>query len=214
MAIKDPSYSEVLLVRRLERGLDQQAIAAAAGVSARTVQRWEDGERQIDLPTAMKVARKLGLTLDEFAGIMPIGIELSGEWHARWQTWRYKQPVIDRHTTRIEQSGPRMTMDSDGDYNWHADMTIVGEHANGTYRSIEVGREFGGTFHLWLNTRTDEWLNAEADMMIGHWSGSFFDAPMGGGWGVIARDPDQGEAMIRHLIEHGFEPLPSWPELH
>jgi transcriptional regulator with XRE-family HTH domain len=209
------SYGEILRVRRLVRGLEQKDIAEAAGVGVRTVQRWEDDERQIDFPgTATKVARKLGLTLDELAGIMPIGIELSGQWHARWQTWRYGQPVIDRHSTMIEQSGPRMSMDSDGDYNWHAEMNIVGDHANGTYRSIEVGREFGGTFHLWLNTTTDESLNAEADMMIGHWSGSFFDAPMGGGWGVVGRDADQAEQMIRHLIDHGFAPLPSWPELH
>lgn len=209
------SYGEILRVRRLVRGLEQKDIAEAAGVGVRTVQRWEDDERQIDFPgTATKVARKLGLTLDELAGIMPIGIELSGQWHARWQTWRYKQPVIDRHSTMIEQSGPRMSMDSDGDYNWHAEMNIVGNHANGTYRSIEVGQEFGGTFHLWLNTTTDESLNADADMMIGHWSGSFFDAPMGGGWGVVGRDPDQAERMIRHLIDHGFAPLPGWPELH
>jgi transcriptional regulator with XRE-family HTH domain len=210
-----PDYGEILRVRRLARGLDQKDIAEAAGVGLRTVQRWEDCERQIDFPDiAMKIARKLGLTLDELAGVTPIGIELSGEWHARWQTWRYGQPVIDRHPTAITQSGPRLVMDSTGDYMWRAETSLVGDHLEGIYHSIEVGREFHGTLHLWLGVRTDEFLNAEADMMIGHWSGSFFDAPVGSGWGVIARDGDQAERMIRHLIDHGSAPLLAWPELH
>lgn len=201
------TYSEILRKQRKARGLDQTDIARAAGVDVRTVQRWERGERGFDFPvTAGKVARALGLTLDELAGITPIGIELSGDWHARWRTWRYGNEVIDRHPMAITQTGPRVEMDSTGDYQWRAEMNIVGYHLDGTYRSIEVDRQFHGALHLWLSE--------DANMMIGHWSGSFFDGPMGGDWGVIARDGDKAEAMIRWLSEHGSAPLLEWPELH
>lgn len=201
------SYGEVLRDRRLELGIGQHAVASVAGVDVRTVQRWEKGERPIDFPEpAASVGRLLRLTLDEFAGITPIGVRLSGRRQARWQTWRHGRPVIDRHTTLIDQTGPRVSMTSDGDYNWRAEAEIIGDHVDGTYRSIEIDREFHGSLHLWLSE--------DYEMMIGHWSGSFFDAPMGIGWGVIATDGEAAEKMIRHLVDRGLGPLESWPELH
>lgn len=201
------SYGEILRGRRRELGLELKDVAAAAGVDVRTVQRWEKDERQIDFPeTATKVARRLRLTLDEFAGNVPIGVNVSGDKHARWQTWRFGRPVIDEHTMVIEQTGPRISMDSTGDYNWRAEAEMIGDHVDGTYRSIEIDREFHGSLHLWLN--------GQVDMMIGHWSGSFHDAPIGIGWGVIATDADAADRMIRHLVDRGLGPLEAWPELH
>jgi transcriptional regulator with XRE-family HTH domain len=52
-------------------GLSQAKLAAAAGVSPRTVQNWEYGKRTFDFESAWKLADVFGVTLDELAGREP-----------------------------------------------------------------------------------------------------------------------------------------------
>jgi transcriptional regulator with XRE-family HTH domain len=50
-------------------GLSQVTLAAKAGVSPRALQNWEYGTRTFDFETAVKLAKELGCTLDELAGV-------------------------------------------------------------------------------------------------------------------------------------------------
>jgi transcriptional regulator with XRE-family HTH domain len=51
--------------------LSQAKLAAAAGVSPRTVQNWEYGKRTFDIESAVRLADVLGITLDELVGREP-----------------------------------------------------------------------------------------------------------------------------------------------
>jgi transcriptional regulator with XRE-family HTH domain len=51
-------------------GLSQAKLAAGAGVSLRSVQHYEHGKRSFNFETAVQLARALGCTLDDLAGIV------------------------------------------------------------------------------------------------------------------------------------------------
>lgn len=53
---------------RKENGLTMKDLAEAAGVSVQAVYMWESGQNSVTLLNAVKVAEKLGTTLDYLAG--------------------------------------------------------------------------------------------------------------------------------------------------
>jgi transcriptional regulator with XRE-family HTH domain len=55
-------------------GLSQAKLAKAAGVPLRTYQSWEYGLRTPLLDTAVRLAAALRVTVDELAGVVPIGV--------------------------------------------------------------------------------------------------------------------------------------------
>ena len=50
---------------RKERGISTAALAEEIGCTQQTVYRWENGARVPDVPTLMKIARVLGVNLDD-----------------------------------------------------------------------------------------------------------------------------------------------------
>jgi transcriptional regulator with XRE-family HTH domain len=58
-----------LKMLREAAGLSQVRLAELAGVTPRTVQNWEYGKRTFDFESAVQLARALGITLDELAGV-------------------------------------------------------------------------------------------------------------------------------------------------
>ena len=52
-------------IYRKKEGLTQAELGEKLGVSAQTVWRWENGSRQPDIETAVKIANILKCTLDE-----------------------------------------------------------------------------------------------------------------------------------------------------
>jgi transcriptional regulator with XRE-family HTH domain len=59
--------SEVIRRRRAELGLSQADLAAAAGVGARQIRRYEAGEQQPVLSAAAAIADALGISVNELA---------------------------------------------------------------------------------------------------------------------------------------------------
>lgn len=62
------TFAKRLRELRTDRGLSQEALAAAAGVSKATVQNWEANRRSPSLQDAWKAADALGVSLDDLAG--------------------------------------------------------------------------------------------------------------------------------------------------
>ena len=50
---------------REERGISATLLAEKVGCALQTVYRWESGTRTPDIPTLMKIAQTLGVSLDE-----------------------------------------------------------------------------------------------------------------------------------------------------
>jgi transcriptional regulator with XRE-family HTH domain len=61
--------SHRLKMLREAAGMTQAALAAAAGVSVRSYQQWEQGVRTPLFDAAARIAQALGVSLDELAGI-------------------------------------------------------------------------------------------------------------------------------------------------
>ena len=53
---------------RLKKGLSQSQLARAAGVPVSTLKNWEQGRREPLLSAAYRLAKALGVSLDELAG--------------------------------------------------------------------------------------------------------------------------------------------------
>jgi transcriptional regulator with XRE-family HTH domain len=63
-----PTFAESLAVARTAAGLSQYALAQKAGISKQSLSTLELGTRQPSLETAMKLAKALGITIDQLAG--------------------------------------------------------------------------------------------------------------------------------------------------
>jgi transcriptional regulator with XRE-family HTH domain len=59
--------SEVIRRRRAELGMSQADLAAAAGVGARQIRRYEAGQQQPVLSAAVAIADALGISVNELA---------------------------------------------------------------------------------------------------------------------------------------------------
>jgi len=57
---------------RLAKGLSQSQLAKAAGIPFRSLQNYEQGHRPTPLEKAAKLAKALGVSLDDLAGITTV----------------------------------------------------------------------------------------------------------------------------------------------
>ena len=74
--------AEVLRRRRAELGMSQSELAAAAGIDARQIRRYEAGEQQPVLSVAVAIAEALEISVGELAGLPTHGVNLTGDWWA------------------------------------------------------------------------------------------------------------------------------------
>jgi transcriptional regulator with XRE-family HTH domain len=87
--------------RRGALGLSQAERAKKAGISLRQLARYEAGDRQPVLSAAVALADALGIPMDELAGKISYGLDLSGDWWCTWQTWKDGAPRIDPHSLEV-----------------------------------------------------------------------------------------------------------------
>lgn len=194
----------IIEARRKKLGIDQEPLAALVGVTARQIRRYESGDQEPTASVCDRLAGALNLTLGELFGKVPIGLDLSGEWFATWQTSRGGVPVIDRHGLIASHAGDRLALSATGDYLWSADLDLFDSSLMGTYRSTERDRQFRGTLYFDLAD--------DAHAMMGRWSGRWADGVLGKyGFGVIARDSDRADRLLDWLIHHPG-PITAWPQ--
>src|SRR3954465_4258960 len=97
--------ADVLRQRRAELGMSQAELAAAAGVDARQIRRYESGEQQPVLSVAVAIADAVKISFSELAGLPGHRVNLSGDWWASWQTFKDGEEVITAQEVRFRQDG-------------------------------------------------------------------------------------------------------------
>src|SRR3954454_16595737 len=98
-------FGEIIRRLRQEAGMSQAGLAGAAGIHQRQINRYESGEQQPALDVARRLARALGVTLDELAGVPSDRVQLQGTWWAAWQTFNEGQQVIATQPVGLSQHG-------------------------------------------------------------------------------------------------------------
>jgi transcriptional regulator with XRE-family HTH domain len=196
------SVSENMRNRRRALGITIAGMAQALGKAERQITKWEG---EVTPPTVMlePIARALNFSVSELLGLTPMGMDLSGTWHAIWNTTRGGLPVLNRHEMEAKHAGEFVYFHADGDYDWRMDARLRGTTLKGDYQAVSESRNESGTMHLILNHH--------GDIAIGHWAGEWADGIGGVGLGVIARDPDRAERMMKLLIDRDTLMITEWP---
>lgn len=193
--------SEVIRRRRSELGMSQAQLAAAVGVDARQIRRYESGEQQPLLSVAVAIADALNISIAQLAGKISHELDLSGDWWAAWQTWKDDAPRIDTHPLLIVQRGELLQLDADravpveqGSFRWRGELRLWDSEAlMGWYHSTDAAVRSKGTLYLALHQHgTYAW---------GRWVGMSYDGPVVSGWGAIARTQDEVHQVVSDLVK-------------
>ena len=73
------------------------------GVDQRQIRRYEAGQMQPALSVAVAIARALGISVKEPAGLPTHRVDLSGDWWASWQTFKDGEEIITAQEVRLVQ---------------------------------------------------------------------------------------------------------------
>lgn len=193
------TISDVIRNRRVELGMSQAQLAAAAGVDTRQIRRYEAGEQQPLFSVAVAIADALGISIAQLAGKIDHDLDLSGEWWAAWQTWKDQAPRVDTHRLLIHQRGELLQLDAEravpveeGSYRWRGELRLWDNEALiGWYHSTDAAVRSKGTMYLALHPHgTHAW---------GRWVGMSYDGPVVTGWGAIARTQEHAHQIVHDL---------------
>jgi transcriptional regulator with XRE-family HTH domain len=192
--------SEVIRSRRAALGLSQAELAKKAGISLRQLARYEAGDQQPVLSAAVALADALGISMDELAGKVTYGLDLSGDWWCAWQTWKDGAPRVDTHPLEVHQRGEVLQLNAEravpvaeGSYRWRGELRLWDNEALiGWYRSTDAAVRSKGTLYLALHQH--------GEYAWGRWVGMSYDGPVVSGWGAIARTEDQAHQVVLDLI--------------
>lgn len=61
-------FADKLRILRMQKGLSQQALGEAMGVSATSVYKWEQGKAQPDIDMLRRLSAYFGVTIDDLCG--------------------------------------------------------------------------------------------------------------------------------------------------
>lgn len=195
-------FGKIIRDARESRGLTQPELADLVGVKPNQVSRWERDVSPPSLDNAIELSRSLDISLDELAGLVPLGMDLSGSWHAAWQTWRGGEHVINTHSLFGKHHGERVKFAASGDYDWTGDFRFTWHLLKGDFRAAEPSGPATGTMLLALT--------ADHDTALGSWSGITGEGKLGSGWGVISRTEDYAADLLSRLIEDPAS-VKEWP---
>jgi transcriptional regulator with XRE-family HTH domain len=200
-------FGEVFRRLRQEAGLSQAALAAAAGIHQRQINRYETGEQQPALNVAHRLAVALGVSLDELAGIPSDRVNLNGTWWAAWQTFNEGEQVIATQPVGLSQHGStiqiealeRSTENERGGYLWRGELRVWdGQILMGYYAAADGNVRSKGTMYLVLH--------AQGDHAYGRWVGLSYDGPVVSGYATLARSQDQAKAVMQGLVDGAQAP--------
>ena len=184
-----------------EAETNKLAVPRSGSISLRQLARYEAGDQQPVLSAAVALADALGISMDELAGKVSYGLDLSGDWWCAWQTWKDGAPRIDTHPLEVHQQGEVLQLNAEravpvaeGSYRWRGELRLWDNEALiGWYRSTDAAVRSKGTLYLSLHQHgTYAW---------GRWVGMSYDGPVVSGWGAIARTEDQAHQVVLDLIK-------------
>jgi len=193
-----------MYARRKAIGMARAELARILGTNEKQIQRWET-QTAPPADLLINIAAGLNFSVAELIGLTPTGLDLSGHWNAVWQTSRDGVPLLNRHSLEARHNGEFVYFDADGDYDWRADFRLVGSTLNGSYAAVAEHRNERGMMHLTLN-------HHGGTAAIGHWAGEWADGIGGVGFGVIARDPERAERLMKKLLELPSLMITEWPQ--
>jgi transcriptional regulator with XRE-family HTH domain len=191
---------EILRRRRTELALSQADLAATVGLDKRQIRRYEAGEAQPTLQAASAIARALGLSLDELAGLDVHRIDVTGDWWACWQSWHNGVEVVNPHEARITARSDalritavtRGTPVDDGGYLWEGDLRVFDNEAlMGWYTANEGAIRSRGTMYFVVHQHGQH--------MTGRWVGLSHDGPIISGWSTMARTREKAVSLMDEL---------------
>jgi transcriptional regulator with XRE-family HTH domain len=191
---------EVIRQRRTEMGMSQAELARAADIDARQVRRYEAGEQQPLFSVAVAIAGALRIPIADLAGMPSHRVRLSGEWWASWQTFRDGVEKIATQRVEMQQEGEFIRVatlthglsDEEGGYHWSGELRLWdNEILMGWYASTEGAIRDKGTMYFVLHPH--------GLSMAGRWVGLSNDGKVITGYGSMAREHDQAEAVIDRL---------------
>lgn len=194
---------EIMAARREALGVTYPQLARSLDTSETQVNRWCT---KSDPPARMlrPIARALSFSVAELVGDVPVGLDLSGLWHALWSTSRDGLSTLNSHTLHARHFGEFVYLDAEGDYAWRADFRLDGSALTGSYRAVDEGRNERGAMSLTLN-------HHGSSAAIGHWSGSWADGINGVGYGVITRDEQRRHRLMKLLLDQPTSMITEWP---
>jgi transcriptional regulator with XRE-family HTH domain len=193
---------EVLRQRRAELGLSQAELAAAAGVDARQIRRYESGEQQPVLSVAVAIADALKISVGELAGIPRHKVDLSGDWFSAWQSYKDGQELVAVQAVTLKQQGELIQLETlargrpleEGGYHWRGELRLWdNEILMGWYASIDSSVRSKGTLYFVLHP--------QGRQMTGRWVGLSYDGQTITGLGTMARTEDDARTLIDSLKE-------------
>jgi transcriptional regulator with XRE-family HTH domain len=181
--------------------MSQTQLAAAAGVDARQIRRYEAREQQPLLSVAIAIADALNISIAQLAGKVDHDLDLSGDWWAAWQTWKDGAPRIDTHALVVDQRGELLQLDAaravpveEGSFRWRGELRLWDNEALiGWYRSTDAAVRSKGTIYFALHPHgTYAW---------GRWVGMSYDGTVITGCGAMARTEEQAHQVIKDLVD-------------
>lgn len=152
--------SEVIRARRARLGMSQAELAQRVEVAVRQVARYEAGEQQPAFNVAQRIANALDLTLDELAGSYSEGLDLSGDWHMSWQTWKDGQEYYTVQRVQVAQKNERLILVAErgegslneGYYAWRGELRLWdNDTLMGWYAASDGASRSKGTLIFTLN---------------------------------------------------------------
>lgn len=204
----DVEMQEIIKRRRSELGLSQAELARMAGVDTRQIRRYEAGETHPNLPVAVKIAKALGITIDELAGENTHRINVTGDWWASWQTSKDSQEIVTAQEVHMEQRSDLVKVASttrgiaveDGGYMWNGELRLWdNEILMGWYVADEGAVRSKGTMYMVVHPH--------GVSMKGRWVGISYDGKIVTGWGAMGKSEEEARRLIEELkaeeAQHG-----------
>ena len=171
----------------------------------RSWKRWEQGT----IPS--RSYRRLLAGLLDSSTDEPVGVDMSGLWHAAWQSWHDGHHVVGIQQVRCEQVGPHIAWSAldrghppgagqaeafrreDGGYVWQGELRLWdGELLIGWYAADDGSVRSKGAVHLALHPHGLVWS--------GRWVGLSYDGVSETGLGAMSRTEQDVARAIETLI--------------
>lgn len=195
------SLGEVMRRRRIELGLSQADVAAAAGVDKRQVRRYEVDEQQPVLSVAVAIAAVLRLDLSELAGASPPSTGLSGVWWSAWQTSKDGEGMVTSQEVRLDRHGDQVLIvalsrgnvtPEEGGYLWRGELRLWDNEILMGWYAVEDGAvRSKGTLYLVIHPHGRQ--------MIGRWVGLAHDGKLVTGFAALAQTDGGARDLVGHL---------------
>ncbi len=190
----------MLRQRRLELGMTQAELGAAAGVDRRQINRYEAGQAQPVLRLAVALADALRLSIGELAGFPSQTLDLGGPWWAAWQTSKEHKPVVvtqevnchhDRDIIQVHALSRGLPV-ADGGYLWNGELRLWDQEVlTGWYAATDGATRSKGTLYYVLHPHGQQ--------LTGRWVGLSYDSDCESGWAAMARTSDDAQHLIAAL---------------